>query len=76
VRELTSLGDAAEEGGGKESESPGMRAGRCAHDGAVLSEGGSVMAVGMSDAVETGAVDTDVAARLDRLPWSRISLEV
>jgi MFS family permease len=34
------------------------------------------MAKGMSDAVQTGTIETDIPARLDRLPWSRFHWRV
>src|ERR1700704_5001822 len=34
------------------------------------------MADGMTDGVQTGTIETDIPARLDRLPWSRFHWKV
>jgi MFS family permease len=53
-----------------------MRATDRHHIGSASRGGGGDMAAGTGEGVQTGTIETDIPARLDRLPWSRFHWRV
>jgi MFS family permease len=78
ARELTWPGGATDAGGRQRKPKKPAQVPRLVSQPAGINRGreDGLMAVASSDAVQTGTIETDIPARLDRLPWSRFHWRV